>query len=949
MQSPGLEVRFSHWKRSAALALFALLTASPAAQPIDSGNDNETIPGRITPASPPGESQDAKSFELADANEQLFTAVINGDPIGVRVALARGAQINARDLRSPGGGESPLMHAALAGDPRVVRLLLHRGARVNARDDKGDSALLTAIALDHSAIVHLLLEAGADVNAAEHRGFTPLHIAADRGNLPLLRLLLKKNGARSSAARNGFTPLMLAAKHRPAAAALLLANGARVNARTRSGTTALMVAATSGQLETLRLLLRSGADAKIKRRDGSSALTFAIQPRYSGSASGNIVPMTRLLLRRGADPDELGSGWWNDLPATPLMRIARDYSGYGGDGPVLVRLLLEFGADPAVADAFDRRAYDFAMDSYAGFYPPRRPPPELLAALHVPAAEGARADSEKLRDLLRSHTEQSEDLRRKEFEQLLRKGRASPARLLREVCDIVFDSHSVREERDALVAGVFRRLLKLTSTQKLEFDSAFLMRHCRIHLPVRTFPEIYEAAIDNGFDVLSFNFRRGRWPNHGRVLRRYLKIHSPALPANRARLIELYAQLVRSGSIEGVRAVLAGGIDPGSVDAAGLGALDYAVRSLSRNYNSLPEEREILGLLEEQGALLLDPGAAMCRTIAGGNNAVYAYLKTRVRSSDLRCIQGNGQALLYALTLENRTEALALARAAGLEDPGADLLAAIRAGDRAAARRLLAAGAPVYYPTLLAAFDRFPNLAASPFLERLLHRLRRAPGAARPAWADGDPSWRETQSGWSEAPVLIRAIEALEANAANTNRDSRAIAAIRALLRRGLYPDIVGRDFETFSALQAALSLRSSKLPLRLLLEAGANPNARRPAAFAKYDRRPMEYAAISNMPDDLRLLLAYGGRSSIADRNGRTLLMRAAENALVEQACMLRRAGADPNARRTDGLRAIDMIPESQKWVSEDLNPNRLYRFRELSAEQFLRLRACLTPGKRP
>jgi ankyrin repeat protein len=83
-------------------------------------------------------------------------------------------------------------------------------------------------------------------------------------------------------------------KH-PAITRVLIAAGANVHARSKSGSTPLLFAARSGDLESTRLLIAAGADVNSAMSDGSSALIVAAG---SGHAELGI-----LLLNHGANPN----------------------------------------------------------------------------------------------------------------------------------------------------------------------------------------------------------------------------------------------------------------------------------------------------------------------------------------------------------------------------------------------------------------------------------------------------------------------------------------------------------------------------------------------------------------------------------------------------------------------------------------------------------------------
>jgi len=104
---------------------------------------------------------------------------------------------------------------------------------------------------------------------------------------------------------HGRPPLVLAASRRgpgatkgsaPSAVSALLAARASPNARSRDGWTALMWAATAGDLGTMRRLLRAKARVDVIAKEGTSALLCATR------ADRNDCAMVQLLLDHGADP-----------------------------------------------------------------------------------------------------------------------------------------------------------------------------------------------------------------------------------------------------------------------------------------------------------------------------------------------------------------------------------------------------------------------------------------------------------------------------------------------------------------------------------------------------------------------------------------------------------------------------------------------------------------------
>ncbi len=219
--------------------------------------------------------------------------------------------------------------AASEGDIEAVEALLQQvPALVHSRDHFQNTPLHHAAT---EAVVELLVARGADVNARGHMRNMPLHDAASHGHLEAARALIR-HGAEVNALRDAnmtalhFASLSSRAADNAAVAALLLDNGANLEARDVRGKTPLAEAAFRGQADVLEVLLARGADPNVHNAQGATPLHLAAK---EGSA-----PVTSLLLAAGAkreEPDDNGD--------TPLHVAARR-----GRVEVL-RLLLSAGVD----------------------------------------------------------------------------------------------------------------------------------------------------------------------------------------------------------------------------------------------------------------------------------------------------------------------------------------------------------------------------------------------------------------------------------------------------------------------------------------------------------------------------------------------------------------------------------------------------------------------------
>jgi ankyrin repeat protein len=215
----------------------------------------------------------ATSSPLVDLLDQIRV-----EPADVRASIARGADVNA-----PGGHRhlTPLLKAvdraggpmADPGDLALVRILIAAGADVH-RGAGGETPLCNAISPRPSEdLVLLLLRAGADPNVP-CGGETPLDKAVICRSVEIATMLLDA-GAKipSIAGKINQSPLLnKAAHHGPSRmVALLIRHGAAVDERNYAQATALMAAT---NVDVARVLIAGGADVQARDRSGQSVLAI---------------------------------------------------------------------------------------------------------------------------------------------------------------------------------------------------------------------------------------------------------------------------------------------------------------------------------------------------------------------------------------------------------------------------------------------------------------------------------------------------------------------------------------------------------------------------------------------------------------------------------------------------------------------------------------------------
>jgi ankyrin repeat protein len=182
--------------------------------------------------------------------------------------------------------ESPVADAAARGDRDAVKALLKQAADVNAAQGDGMTALHWASMNGDLELAQMLIFAGANVRATTRLGtYTPLYLASQQGHAAIIQALVKAGGD--------------------------------VKAGTPNGTTPLMVAATSGDVDAVRVLIDNGADVNAK--DG-----VRLQTPIMYAAAANRAAVITLLASKGADLKATNK-------VSDLANLSREGAGFGGN------------------------------------------------------------------------------------------------------------------------------------------------------------------------------------------------------------------------------------------------------------------------------------------------------------------------------------------------------------------------------------------------------------------------------------------------------------------------------------------------------------------------------------------------------------------------------------------------------------------------------------------
>lgn len=219
---------------------------------------------------------------------------------------------------------APLLAAVQGASERhnkCVRELIKHDVNVNVKSKKsGKSALHLAVENDqfqgYVRLVWLLVNAGAETNMPDENGDVPLtKVFFGAGSLPL-------------------------EKHRLEALAVLLQGGAAPNLHASgTGNTPLHLAVRRQDKWAVAMLLHKGADVNAKNSSGATPLQMTAN-QFRGDLSHDHAQVLDLLLQAKALIDER---------AGALSRTALHLAVTSGTAHA-VKLLLDYGADPLLAD-----------------------------------------------------------------------------------------------------------------------------------------------------------------------------------------------------------------------------------------------------------------------------------------------------------------------------------------------------------------------------------------------------------------------------------------------------------------------------------------------------------------------------------------------------------------------------------------------------------------------
>lgn len=277
-------MRTRGWRPGA--AVFAL---GAAAAVLISGCASDDGEPRAKPSATPPTSASAGAVpgpETPSGSAAPSAAPGAGTPAAPGVP-APGGNVTTAPPRGTAADDKALLDAARRGDADAVRAALARGANIEARDGDRRTPLLLAAVDDRVDAARVLVEAGADPDAKDYRNDTAWLVTGVTGSVEMARALLPANPDFTALNRYGGTSLIPAGEHGHVDYVRFVTTntGVDVDHVNNLGWTALLEAVVLGDggadhQEVVRLLLAAGADPGIADKDGVTALRHAERSGY---------------------------------------------------------------------------------------------------------------------------------------------------------------------------------------------------------------------------------------------------------------------------------------------------------------------------------------------------------------------------------------------------------------------------------------------------------------------------------------------------------------------------------------------------------------------------------------------------------------------------------------------------------------------------------------------
>jgi ankyrin repeat protein len=311
----------------------------------------------------------------------LMWAAAQNHAEAVRTLIAHAADPNVRSAPQtwekrrlsqnllPLGEWTSLFYAARENALEAGKALIEGGADLNLTDPDGATALVIAIINAHNEFAAMLIEAGADLDIVDSSGMSALYAAADMHRLtvghgrpnPRPVGVLDAADIVRQLLEHGANPNLALSKP------IIQRQHTFGDFTQGEGSTPLLRAAKSGDIEIVRALVAGGADVNHAMPNGANALMFAaglgwrngspLAPSYDQGSDEEAIETIAFLREAGLDLD----GQDNDGNTALHAAI-----GGRASEAIITYLVKEAGADPMIRNAKNQTALEFARAKRGG-------------------------------------------------------------------------------------------------------------------------------------------------------------------------------------------------------------------------------------------------------------------------------------------------------------------------------------------------------------------------------------------------------------------------------------------------------------------------------------------------------------------------------------------------------------------------------------------------------
>ncbi|VDN51290.1 unnamed protein product [Dracunculus medinensis] len=223
----------------------------------------------------------------------FLSACLASDFDEVQSLLDNGADINTCTV----DGLTALHQAVIDGKPEMVQFLCEQGSNLNAQDNEGWTPLHAAACCGNVDLVEYLCSEGADISVINSDKELAIDLAEEDDCRMFLEKEHRRRGIEPEDCRNNYLQFREVILMKHDAEEWLRSGQFCDRPHSRTGASALHVAAAKGYVDVVKLLLRAGADINCRDRDGWTPLHAA--------AHWGEMETAAVLIQNGASLSEL--------------------------------------------------------------------------------------------------------------------------------------------------------------------------------------------------------------------------------------------------------------------------------------------------------------------------------------------------------------------------------------------------------------------------------------------------------------------------------------------------------------------------------------------------------------------------------------------------------------------------------------------------------------------